>query len=181
MNKRFFTLPILCLLLASVLMTACGGTGATPTPVEDNTPGANITQADLDAARAKWDALKVQEYTMDVEYSAFAVTAGRWNLRSVNGKLEIVSHSRGGTPTTPTTTDPQMLYLLTVDGMFNNAARALQDQNNQDYPFQYRVTFDPEKGYPTFFSARSVPNSTGGGVLADADYSITVHNVTVVK
>jgi hypothetical protein len=75
-----------------------------------------------------------------------------------------------------------MLRLLTVDGMFNNVARALADQSMQDYQFRYEVKFHPEMGYPTFFSARSVPNpTTGGGVLADADYTITINSLEVVK
>jgi hypothetical protein len=183
MRKHRLTWSALCLLLAAIVFAGCdSGPAATPTPVVDNTPGVNITQADYDAALAKWEALNVQEYNENVTYDAFAITRGTWDLHVTTSAIEPVSFSQNGTPATPPTIEGDAFRLLTVDGMFNNVARALADQSSQDYQFRYEVRFDPEKGYPTFFSARSVPNpETNSGVLADADYTITVHSLEVVK
>ena len=183
MNNRLFTISALCLLVAALIFSGCNsGPAPTPTPAANDTPGVNVTQADYDAALARWKALNVQEYNMEVEYIAFSLYAGTWDLRVTSSDIEPTAYERGGTPTTLPTTNGQDLRLLTVDGLFNNVARALQDQSQQDYQFRYETRFDPEKGYPTFFSARSVPNpNTGGGQIADADYTVTVKSLTIVK
>lgn len=182
MNKRLAALPLFCLLLAALIFAGCdSGTPATPTEAPE-TPGINITQADYDAALAKWKALNVQEYNIVVDYSAFALTAGTWDLNVTHSAIKPNSFQRGGTPTPPPAVDNQALFLLTVDGLFNEVSRALQSQQSDEtYLFRYEIQFDPDKGYPTHFSARNVPNPTTGNQVADADFSIIVKSLTVVK
>ncbi len=183
MNKRLSFLTILLLLLSAFIFAACdSGTPATPTVTQDDTPGINITRSDYNSALAKWQVLNVQEYNISEDYSAFSTLAGSWELHVTKDAIEPTSFSRSGTPTTPT--PGQDLYLLTVDGIFNNIDRVLTDtaQSEQTYAFQYKVQFDPDKGYPTHFSARSVPNpTTGSGVIADADYTIDVKSLSIIK
>ena len=183
MNKRLSTLSLLWLLLASLFFTACdSGPAATPTVSTNDTPGINITQGDYDSALAKWKAKNVQEYEEVVDYSAFSLLSGTWDLHITNGKVEVKSFERGGTPETQV--PGQDLFLLTVEGIFNNISRVLADVNqaNQTYAFRYEVQFDASDGHPTFFSARSVPNpQTGGNVIADADYTIQIKSLNIIK
>lgn len=183
MNKRIITLPMLILILAAFLFAGCdSGTPATPTPnAEENTPGINITQADYDAAYAKWKALNVQEYNINSTYSAFTLTAGTWNINVANGTAKPVDFARGGTPTPAPDTD---LYIFTVEGLFNTVARGLSYQQIKDdtnYVYRYEVKFDPDKGYPTFISIRNVPNPINGNTVADTDSTMTVNSLQVVK
>lgn len=185
MKKRLFTLPMLILVFAAILFAGCdSGSPATPTVLPNdtsNTPGINITQADYDAAYAKWKALNVQEYNVNFTYTAFTLTAGTWNINVANGKIMPTSFERGGTPTTIPTTG---LDLFTVEGMFNTVARGLSYQQIKDdtnYVYRYEVTFDPNKGYPTHISVRNVPNPINGSTVADTDSELTVHSLEVVK
>src|SRR6187401_3515085 len=65
----------------------------TPTPI---TLTINITREEFDEAKAKWQALGVQEYRLRVDYSAYRTIMGEWTLhvRSSNGKDEIVDFVR---------------------------------------------------------------------------------------
>lgn len=182
MNKTPFTLSALLLVLAAILFSACdSGTPSTPTPTANNTPGTSYTQADYDAAYAKWQALNVQEYNINLDYSAFSLLRGSWVINVANGKATATSFNVGGTPTTLPDSD---LFILTVEGLFNTAARGLaqaQNPNDANYVYYYNITFDPDKGYPTSVDVRNVPNPINGSVVADTDYTVKVNSLEVVK
>lgn len=175
---------MLILLISAFIFAGCdSGTPSTPTPgtSTENTPGINITQADYDAALAKWKALNVQEYNINTTYSAFTLIAGTWNINVANGTPKAIDFQRAGTPTPAPDSD---LSLFTVDGMFNTVARGLSYQQIKDdtnYVYRFDVKFDPDKGYPTYINIRNVPNPINGNTVADTDSTLTVNKLDVVK
>jgi hypothetical protein len=124
-----------------------------PTPY----PRIDITRQEYDAALAKWEAARILEYEIDVAYnSVYSPVSGVWRLRVTGGR--VIDYHRL-TDTMPSLPEPDvnsdMLQFLTVEAMFNDIKRVLDDPTSAQItiggsPFevQYMVTFDNALGYP---------------------------------
>jgi hypothetical protein len=119
-------------------------------------PTIDVSWNDWNQAKAKWDALQVDEYEETVEYSrknAFysADTNGTWTLRVISGTVQLISEQHTGVALT---TDE--LASLTVDGLFSMIASDLEAQERGgvetmgglDDRFYREVAFEPALGYP---------------------------------
>jgi hypothetical protein len=124
-----------------------------PTPF----PTIDITRQEYDAARAKWEAAGIEEYEMDVFYNqVYSKLSGGWRLRVKDGTVIDYYRLTDEMPTLPEPDiNADMLKFLTVEAMFADIKRVLDDPNSsvvtisgEPYEAQYMVTFDDALGYP---------------------------------
>jgi hypothetical protein len=162
---------------------------AQPTPALE--PYANFTKEQYEEAIAKWRTAGVQRYRMTINYIAFSLLGGTWNL-TVNSSagrpvVEEYAIQEGGRNAGATPT-PEDLHDFTVEGLFERVGEIVSNappeglasvpQAGGDINFYYLVTFDPTLGYPTTIEQH--PNTGPEPQIADADIVYRVESLEVL-
>lgn len=145
MMKRFLTLL--------VLAAAC------------QAPTAPNDRADLEQARARWQALGADSYSFELNRGCFCVLAGRRVLVTVqHGAVTGADYLDSKDAVEPLL----LTYLPTVPDLFDLLEAAIDG-----HPASFQVSYDPAYGYPTRieidFSAS----------IADDQISFTARDLTV--
>jgi hypothetical protein len=148
-----------------LLIVACAVTvqlykSNVPEHVDRNT--INVTQSDYDQALQKWTARGVSEYEISIHSGADDIT-----LRVSGGvdTIQVLQHLHSGSPANEQRlpAGAALLRRMTVDLLFQNVKEALdfnalgggsnRPGSNDVYFFDYSARFNPDLGYPTYFSA----------------------------
>lgn len=155
---------------------------------ESNT---NITRAEFEEARAKWQARGVQEYEIIVQLDAMG--GGTWKLRVRNDGKPRISRFRwinedGSEAPSPYDLTPDSEYLtsLTVEGTFAHVESVLNNEfpGDENYLPYYEVRFDPELGYVTYLLSSVIPRSTGNVppyFPPDSGTAVSVKSLRIIK
>ena len=194
-SLRFLLPAVLCVAFALGVITSAprvhvsealtkGRLAVQQQPTE---PGINISRQEYEQALAKWSARGGTEYVMVVEFMAFSPYSGLWQIHVSGEQVRTVSFTRAsGEQVDPV---PQALDFQkewTVERQFAAIGRALDEEpwdvgsSESEIPFDYRVSFDDNLGYPTLLQVTAAPNPNSGSQIADADYSIKSSGLKVL-
>jgi hypothetical protein len=160
---------------------------STPSSQPKDESNTNITRAQFDEARAKWQARGVQEYEIIAQLDAMG--GGTWKLRVRidDGKPRITRfrwmNEDGTEAPSPYELTPDSEYLtsLTVEGTFAEVESILSNPINrdEDYYMAYDISFDPMLGYVSELSAITL--SRNGFIIRDGSYSQFVNSLRIIK
>jgi hypothetical protein len=153
---------------------------------ESNT---NITRAQFEEARAKWQAGGVQEYEIIVYFEA--MIGGSWKLRVRNeGSKPIITRVRwvnedGTEELSPYKLTPDYVRYLTsftVESTFAKVELVLNEDSprNADRSFYYEVKFDPRWGYVTYLLSAELPRDNHPPPT-DSATLLTVKGLRIIK
>lgn len=123
-------------------------------------------QTELNAARARWQAAGVRDYSYDFRQIASPVLFPAVRVTVRGGTVQGVALVAGQTG------QPSEQSRATVEDRFTNIAGALEYQRSQPCPL-LEVTYDPQDGHPTRLSS-----GTGELNVADGDGEWTLTNFT---
>ncbi len=138
-----------------------GCVAPTPTPVPDGRP----TQAELDAARAAWNAAGYTHYEYRYFLGCFCFGPHDVELEVLNGKVVAIRDPATGRDLNVEFAD---LY-LSVDQLFDRIQSDLVGTHRLD------VQFDTETGHPTEYSVDPVRE------LADDELTVRIDNLRPVE
>lgn len=170
MPKRMQLAGVLALALLSVAQ-AGGNEGPAPAPSSPCVPGyvrpdLARMQTELTAARARWQAAGVRDYSYDFRQIASPVLFPTVRVTVRGGAVQGVALVAGQTG------EPSAQARATVEGRFTDIAGALSYQRTQPCPL-LQVTYDARDGHPTRLSS-----GTGEVNVADGDGEWTLTNFT---
>lgn len=149
----------LSVLLATLVLSACdfGADGPRDLPAVDAEAGMRVATVDsLADARAIWDAAQIDDYEVRYERYCFCGGGGLFQYRVEDGVIEEVWIDGEPTPEDPA------IEVLSVDALFERAARAFADED------QVSVRVIPS---PPFLVGISVP---GQPDVADGGYGYAI-------
>lgn len=160
----------------------------TPTSAAAQTPagdkgGLLVTQAEYDAALAKWDAQVINSYKMSVTVEAVEVPQpvlnGDWTVMVSNRgqKVQALSRPLGAPASDPANTED--LSYLTVERQFDLIKQWFGETTPSGTT--RRATFDPTLGYPTLVEDRFGGTGSGNYIGGGGGISVTVHSLEVLE
>lgn len=138
-------------------------------------PRINITRSQYEEALVKWKAQKVEEYDITVEIMGGFGGTHTLHVSDYGNKVEQLAPVVR--PASVLTADDiEYLKRDTVEGMFAEIDAALAGSNVADDSYlAYKVSFDPDLGYPQQVSRQPVPQ------VLDGDHKVTVTDLKIVK
>jgi hypothetical protein len=174
MSNKLQLAGLVALALLSVVSVAQAGGLEGPPPAAPSSPcvpghvrpDLAGMRAELTAARARWQAAGVRDYSYDFRQIASPVLFPTVRVTVRGGAVRGVALVAGQTG------QPSAQARATVEGRFMGIAGALNYQRTQSCPL-LEVTYDPQDGHPT-----RLYSGTGERNVADGDGEWTLTNFT---